>query len=224
LNVFAKTSVLAVALGLIFLAAFALWGEDLDRILNHRACVEWFTRVKPYAWALGIGLLVSDLFLPIPATGVMAALGSVYGFVLGGFIAAVGSAGAGLIGYFMARYAGRRAIHLLASEEEIRRSQAFFDRWGGFAVILSRALPILPEVMAILAGVSRMRLSRFLSALLLGTIPTCLLFSYVGHAARSQPAYAVGLAVLASVALWPLFARLISGEAGRRASREKLPL
>lgn len=223
MKLFWKMLILAVSLAVLFLVAFMIWGEPLERIFGQQACVEWFAEVRPYAWALGIGLLIADLLLPIPATGIMAALGSVYGFLFGGGISVVGSAAAGFIGYLVARYAGKGAIRLLASEDEILRFQAFFERWGGVAIIVSRAMPIMPEVMAILAGTARMGMTKFLTALLLGTVPTCLLFSYMGHAARSQPVYAVVIAVLASLAVWPLFAKLISAGGSGRHDNQRRP-
>lgn len=204
-----KVFAIVLALAVLFMAGFELWGEQLERVFNQEACTRWFAQSKPYAWALGIGLLIADIVLPIPATGVMAALGSVYGIFGGAFIGVLGSAGAGVIGYIIARFLGKRATRFIASEEEIERFQAFFDKWGGTAIIISRIMPILPEVMAILAGFAKMNLRRFLAALLFGTVPTCFLFAYLGHASRSQPAYGMILAVLIPLVIWPLFLKFV---------------
>lgn len=40
----------------------------------------------------------------------------------------------------------------IASDEELDQFQKFFDRWGGIAIIVSRIMPILPEIMALLAS------------------------------------------------------------------------
>ena len=39
-----------------------------------------------WAWALGVGLIWADLVLPIPQTAVIAALGIIYGSLLGGLL------------------------------------------------------------------------------------------------------------------------------------------
>jgi membrane protein DedA with SNARE-associated domain len=119
----------------------------------------------------------------------------------------VGSAGAGIVGYVLALFLGKSATKYLASEEELERFRTLFDKWGGMAIIISRVMPILPEVMAILAGLANMSLGRFLTALFLGTIPTCFLFSYMGYASRTDPGYGIILAVLIPLAIWPLFLR-----------------
>ena len=209
MKVLLKVLVIAVVLAALCLLGFELWGEDFERLFNQEACAAWFARIGAWAWAVAIGLLVVDLFLPVPATGVMAALGSVYGPVLGALVGAVGSALAGLLGYGLARLGGRPVARWLARPDELARFQRFFDRWGGVAIIISRMLPILPEVVAVLAGLARMRLRRFAVALLLGTVPTAALFAWLGHASRAEPWYGMGVAVLVPLLLWPVFLHLV---------------
>lgn len=204
-----KVFALFLFLAALFMAGFHLWGESLGNLFNQGTCIRWFAQSRSYAWALGIGLLLVDLLLPIPATGVMAALGNVYGVFLGTLVGTIGSTGAGLTGYLLARCLGRKVVGFLASREELERFRGVFDRWGGPAVILSRILPILPEVVSILAGLARMSLARFMTALLLGTVPTCLLFSYLGYASRSEPWFGMIAAVLLPLMIWPLFLKFI---------------
>lgn len=98
----------------------------------------------------------------------------------------------------------------MASQVEIERFRALFDRWGGAAVIANCMLPILPELISILAGLAPMNLRRFLAALLLGTVPTCLLFSYLGYASRNAPAFGIAASVLLPLMLWPFFLKWFS--------------
>ena len=210
--------ILAIALGLaaVFAAMFALWGDWFETVFSQEECVEGFQSVRHVAWLIAIGLLIADLLLPVPATGVMAALGVVYGTWVGAAVGATGSVLAALLGYGLARLAGRRGVAWIADEEEVRRFRAFFDRWGGAGVIVSRVLPILPEVMSILAGLAPMRFGRFLAALLLGTIPAAILFAWIGSASAEAPWYGIVAAVLLPLVLWPGFLWLAGrGGAGR---------
>ena len=97
---------LAVFLGLalVVILPFLIWGGDFERALSAEAATSW---LQHYGWAAGIALLVSDLFLPIPATTVMTALGLVYGALMGGLIGAVGSVLAGTAGCLLCRALGR---------------------------------------------------------------------------------------------------------------------
>lgn len=203
-----KLLLIFVVLGLVFAIEFALVGDYFDVLFNQEQCRQWFARSRPVAWAIGIALLLSDILLPIPASGVMAALGTVYGIWLGATISAIGSMGAAYTGYLLARFAERRWLHILASPEEMARFKGFFDQWGGWAIIISRAMPILPEIIAILAGMAGMKNSRFAGALVLGTVPTCLFFSAIGHGAQATPWYGMALAVALPLLLWPVVLRL----------------
>jgi len=196
---------IAVVLAAAFALGFVLWGERFEALFGHDACVEWFSRIRPVAWLAGIGLLVADLVLPVPATGVMAALGAVYGGVTGAAVATVGSTLAALVGYGLARLAGDRGARLLAGRGELERFRALFDRWGGAAIVVSRWLPILPEVTSVLAGLAGMRFGGFLVAVLLGTVPASLVFASIGAASAARPGWGVLVAVAVPLLLWPVF-------------------
>ncbi len=204
-----KIFLLFTVLALVFIISFELWGEQFENLLNPQRCVAWFERIRPMAWIVAIGLLVADLVLPVPATGIMAALGSVYGVLIGTLVSAAGSTLAGIAGYGCARLIGRGGIRWLATDEELSRFQDFFERWGAVGIIVSRISPILPEVMALLAGVARMNFSLFLAALLLGTVPTAFLFSFLGHTAKSAPLTGMLIATLLPLAIWPFVRKFV---------------
>ena len=161
---------------------------------------------------------MGDLVLPVPATGVMAALGSAYGIWLGSLVAVAGSCLAGGLGYGLCRLLGARAAAKLCAPGELARFEGFFGRWGAWAVMMSRMLPLLPEVVACLAGLARMPARVFALALLAGTIPACVLFAAIGSLSREAPAWGIAAAVLLPLAAWPLVRRLVSGRGGRGAS------
>ncbi|MGH8185233.1 MAG: hypothetical protein ACREUC_01610, partial [Steroidobacteraceae bacterium] len=52
-----------------------------------------------WAWALGITLIWVDVILPIPQTAVIAALGIIYGTLIGGLLGSLGLITGGLLGY-----------------------------------------------------------------------------------------------------------------------------
>ena len=216
-----KVLAIALLLAIVFAAAFALWGDWFETVFSQERCVEWFQSVRGVAWLVAIALLIADLLLPIPATGVMTALGVVYGTWLGAAVGATGSALAALLGYGLARLGGQAGSRWIADEEEVRRFRAFFDRWGGAGIIVSRMLPILPEVMSILAGLAPMRFGRFLAALLLGTIPAAILFAWLGSASAKAPWYGTIAAVLLPLVLWPILLLIVRRRGGLASSDEE---
>ena len=76
-----------VGLSVIFLIPFLIWGDLFDAALTREGSISWIESFGPLGWQAGIGLLVSDLVIPIPSTIIMSALGYLYGAVLGGLLA-----------------------------------------------------------------------------------------------------------------------------------------
>lgn len=210
MKLFIKILSIAVVFAALCLLIFALWGDVFESLFSHEKCVQWLADIKSIGWLVGILLLISDILLPVPATGIMSALGDVYGFWLGWGFGAFGSVSAGLLGYGLVRMGRERLANRLASPRDLRRFQSFFDHWGGAAIIVSRLFPILPEVMSVLAGLAKMRFLYFLSALLLGTLPVTALFSWWGNFATAKiPVTAHVIAIIAPVLIWPLFLLLL---------------
>ncbi|MGE5803249.1 MAG: hypothetical protein ACM358_13460, partial [Gemmatimonadota bacterium] len=65
---------------------------------------------ESWAWAFGIALICADVVLPIPQTAVIAALGIIYGALLGGLLGSVGLITGGLLGYALMRTSARRYV------------------------------------------------------------------------------------------------------------------
>lgn len=203
-----KILLLFLLLTFAFVVVYEICGQNLEFFLSQEKCIEWFSRTKPLAWVMGIVLLVLDILLPVPATGIMAALGAVYGPWAGGAASVTGSVCAGLIGYGVAKFLGQKASTKIASQEEIEQFRLFFERWGSYAIILSRIIPIMPEVTTILAGLSGMNFRKFLLALVAGSLPVSFLFSWMGSYSGFTPGIGIFLAVLLPAFLWPFFIKL----------------
>ncbi len=110
--------------------------------------------------------------------GIVAA--GVLGNVLGSWIAYA-------VGYF-----GRiellekhgRALHIKPSQ--LRRADAWFQRYGSASIFFSRLLPVIRTFISLPAGVARMPFWRFTTLTLLGCVPWVLALALIGQAVRSQ--------------------------------------
>ena len=185
---------------------FAIWGEQVEAVLTVDGAVEWM-RGTGWAWAAGVGLIVSDIAIPIPSTAVMAGLGILYGPLIGGLLSAIGSILAGSLGYGLCRALGPRTAERLAGRKGLLQARHLFDRWGLLLVAISRWVPVLPETVAFLAGLIRMPFGRFVAALSLGAVPLGFVFATAGHLGRDAPVLVMilcALAPLALVGLWRL--------------------
>jgi uncharacterized membrane protein YdjX (TVP38/TMEM64 family) len=81
---------LFLLLALVVSVPFLIWGSGFEQSFSREGAVAWLSGYGRWAGLAGILLLMSDLFLPIPAAAVMAALGFVYGPVVDGLIATFG--------------------------------------------------------------------------------------------------------------------------------------
>jgi uncharacterized membrane protein YdjX (TVP38/TMEM64 family) len=189
-------------LALIVLIPFLIWGSGFEQSFSQEGAVTWLTGYGRWASVAGILLLMSDLVLPIPATALMAALGFVYGPVAGGVIATLGSFLSGALGYLLCRWFGRPVAVRLLGPKDLMDSERLFARVGGWLVVLSRWLPVFPEVIACMAGLSRMPPLPFFAALACGSAPLGFAFAMIGHAGVDHPVLAIALSAVLPPLLW----------------------
>jgi membrane-associated protein len=89
-----------------------------------------------------------------------------------------------LSNYGIGRFIGPPAFsgrYRLLKVEYLRQTEAFFARYGGLAVLVSRFLPILRTCAPFVAGVGRMPLPRFLTYNFLGGILWVTVFIWGGY-------------------------------------------
>ena len=119
-----------------------------------------------WAWAVGIALIWADLVLPVPQTVVIAALGIIYGTVLGGLLGSVGLITGGLLGYVLMLTSARRIVRRFVGLQSLNRMEGLFERAGAWAIVLTRSLPYsIPEAIVFLAGLAAMPMGKFTAAL-----------------------------------------------------------
>jgi len=187
--------------------------EANDTVLTIRAYESW-------AWAIGIALIWADLVLPIPQTAVIAALGIIYGTLLGGLLGSLGLITGGLLGYGLMRTSARRLAQRFAGRQSLHRMEGFFSRSGAWAIILTRGLShSIPEAMVFLAGLAGMPMGKFLAALTIGSVPTAFIFAAIGAGWADQPILALVASYALPILLLPIALYLMRPRARQVGSR-----
>jgi membrane-associated protein len=78
------------------------------------------------------------------------------------------------VNYGVGHYIGPRVFDKPDSrwfrQEHLRRTQAFYDRYGGLTIIIGRFIPIIRTFAPFLAGVAGMSYRRFLSFNVIGAV------------------------------------------------------
>jgi uncharacterized membrane protein YdjX (TVP38/TMEM64 family) len=201
--------VTSIALALVLCVPFAIWGDDFIHWFSGEAAIRWIRGWGPLGWLAVIVLLVSDLVLPIPATPVMSAAGYLWGTIVGGLLSAAGSFCAGMVGYGLCRAFGRGVAVRLAGEDELIQHETLFQRSGPWLVAASRWMPLLPEVISCLAGLTRMPLRVFALSLACGSLPMGFVYAAIGAAGQENPALAMALSIAMPPVLWFLVRPLL---------------
>jgi uncharacterized membrane protein YdjX (TVP38/TMEM64 family) len=194
---------LFLVLALLVIVPFAIWGGRVEAAMSPETLAEAFEEARGWAWLAGLFVLVLDLFLPVLATAVMSALGYVYGWFLGGLLSSLGSVGAGLLAYGLCSRMGRRAAVRLAGEKGLAEGERLFQgEPGGWIVAVSRWMPVLPEVVACLAGMTHMPLRRFVPALCAGSMPMGFVYAWIGARGVENPVVALVVSAVLPPVIW----------------------
>ena len=163
-----------------------------------------------WAWALAVALISADIILPIPQTAVIAALGILYGPLYGGLLGSLGLILGGFLGYGLMLTTARRCARRFAGHRRLLEMQSLFDRSGTWAIILTRSLPYsLAEIVILLAGLARMPIGKFSTALIIGSVPTAFAFAAMGAGWANQPILALAVSYVVPMLLLPVVAYLV---------------
>lgn len=157
-----------------------------------------------YIGSIVVLLLFSDLFIAVPTLTVITLSGYFLGFQYGAIASFIGLTLAGITGYGLSYVLGDNIFSLLLKKEKARQeAKTTFRQHSFIMILLSRAMPILPEVTACLAGMTKMKFSRFILAWLISTIPYVLIISYAGSVSSIEnPKPAIYTAIGISSTLW----------------------
>jgi membrane protein DedA with SNARE-associated domain len=140
----------------------------------------------------GIAVLmaIESSVLPLPSELVMPPAGylAAKGQMHAGLAVAAGTLGSvlgALVNYALAVLVGEPVLRrygrfVLISERSLDRTEAFFRRHGEISTFIGRLLPVIRHLISIPAGMSRMRLARFVAFTALGAGLWCGILTYLG--------------------------------------------
>ncbi|EBD1473363.1 DedA family protein [Listeria monocytogenes] len=138
----------------------------------------WITSIMADFGYIGIFVLimVENLFPPIPSEiiltfgGFMTTVTSL-NVVMVIIVATIGSVVGAILLYKVASYFGKERLTkivlkygriLRLKESDIERAENFFLKYGSWAVFLCRMIPLIRSLISIPAGMTKMKMSRFL--------------------------------------------------------------
>lgn len=139
-----------------------------------------------------MGMVLEAVIVVIPSEailatgGILAAKGifSLWGAFLIGLL---GSVFCAIVIYSMGYYGGKPFIkkygkYFFMKEEDIEKSDSWFNRYGLFATLIGRNFPIVRTLISLPVGIMRLSFPKFLIYTIIGSIPWTFIFVYVGYA------------------------------------------
>ena len=149
-------------------------------------------------------LLLADLFIAVPTLTVCLLSGYFLGFTTGASFNIAGVALAGVCGYLISMTAGRNLLERIVQDaQQLNDMEQTFDKYGFVMILLSRAMPILPETTACLAGFTRMKPWKFFTAWAISSIPYAMIAAYAGSISSIEnPNPAILTAIGLSLFFW----------------------
>lgn len=97
----------------------------------------------------------------------------------------VAAIGGNTLNYFIGKIIGQKILEMkkirIIKKEYIEKTQAFYEKHGGKAIMLSRFLPILRTFAPFVAGIGKMSFSKFIVYNIIGGAAWVLTFIYAGY-------------------------------------------
>lgn len=180
---------------IIVVMIFLMFGEKEDQVIQN--LVQQGQRWRYVA--LSFFMLAADVILPVPSSLVMIANGKILGMAGGTMLSFLAGMVSSWIGFLLGRFAGSR-VNGFFSESEKRAGDLLFERFGAFAIIVSKCLPILSEVLSFVSGNTSMSLNRFLRYSIIGHAVISLMYAAVGaYANEAGNTQLISAAIIAGV-------------------------
>jgi uncharacterized membrane protein YdjX (TVP38/TMEM64 family) len=159
---------------------FVLWGDSLEHWIRNEA-LEQLPK-----WHVGlatIGLLATDIFLPIPSSFVSTYAGARLGAVEATAASWLGMSLGACLAFWLARTWGKPLVLRLSKPDELARMQDLIQRYGAAGLVIVRPLPVLAEASVLLFGMHGLSWNRFLPAVLASNFVIAGLYSAFGRLA-----------------------------------------
>ena len=139
-----------------------------------------------------LGMILEAVIIVIPselilATGGILAGQGIFSFIGAFIIGLLGSVFCAIIIYFMGYFGGRGFAkkygkYFFMKEEELEKSDSWFNKYGLIAACIGRNVPIVRTLVSLPIGIARLSFKKFLIYTILGSIPWTFVFVYFGYA------------------------------------------
>ncbi len=198
-----RWSLLFIAVFAIILIPFMLFGDQIEVWTEHFVAT-MAVHKGMVALVLG-GLLASDIFVPVPSSLVSTAAGGLLGLLPGMLTSWLGMTISCVIGFWVGAKFGRPAAERFVGVNELDRLEKLSRRYGDWAVLVSRPVPMLAEASVLFAGISHMPWWRFILLVTLSNLGISAVYAVVGALSANVNSFLLaffGAILIPALAMW----------------------
>lgn len=175
---------------------FLFFGGQLERLLQR------FVDDPPSAsltMVAVIGVLATDILLPIPSSVISTLSGWQLGWLRGTLATWIGMNVGAVIGFALARRWGQPFALWFSSSDDLLRMKTISDRYGPLVLILTRAMPVFAEASVLIAGIHGLAWRRFLPAVVMSNLGIAVAYAAFGDYAEKHKWLPLALAVAVAI-------------------------
>jgi membrane protein DedA with SNARE-associated domain len=167
--------------------------------------IAWMTALMVAVGPIGVTLLmaIESACIPLPSEVIMPFAGFLAykgqmtflgmgaaapwtRILIAGIFGAIGCNLGSLPAYELGAWGGRRAVErygkfILLDLNHLDQAHRFFERFGAWAILLGRLLPVIRTFIALPAGIARMDRVPFHLYTFIGSLPWCVGLAWVGY-------------------------------------------
>lgn len=139
-------------------------------------------------------ILSADFLLPVPSSILMFSNGWLLGFIPGFFLSITANMISTTFGYYLGKSA-KNKVNSFYNEEELQKADHFLNTYGEIGLIISRGIPIISEATSFVCGNTAFNFKKFFTANLIGYIPVCALYAYLGSIAVNKDVFLIAVLI-----------------------------
>lgn len=174
------------------------------RMVNVDAIKEYILSFGILAPIVSFLLMVfQSLVAPLPAFVITFANAGLFGWWKGAVLSWSSAMVGAVLCFYIAKFYGRNVVEKLTSKYALENVDAFFDKYGKYAILIARLLPFISfDIVSYAAGLTSMSFWSFFWATGLGQLPATIVYSYVGGMLTgSVKTFVMGLLMLFAVSI-----------------------
>ena len=142
--------------------------------------IQGYGLLAPLAFLIFV--IIEVIIAPIPGGPIYIIAGILFHPLLGALIALIGNMIGAYIAFIIARFYGRNLVEKFITNKDLTTLDKFSKKHGALTLFLLRINPLTStDLFSYLAGISKIKLKKFLIATALGLTPLIPLQSYLGN-------------------------------------------